>query len=197
MSKKSKDRLCGIRDLIWSNECVPLLSPRDACSLQPNTSMAEILVMVPSGSLNFERRATIRDSWAKTPLVREGKIKVIFVLGLFRLFGTNLGASQVLSYQRYQMRLFCWVPWIMLLAFAQSSMEVMSSKMPHQDQGFKRLTTFENKIMLSELIWNCHPDLKLLHLHHGIIEQLAFCLAFLGKFVNSLSLCRCRTTGLK
>ena len=191
MSKKSKDRLCGMRDLIWSNECVPLLSPRDACSLQPNTSIAEILVMVPSALINFERRAAIRDSWANTPLVREGKIKVIFVLG------QNLGASQVLSYQWYQMRLFCWIPWIMLLAIAQSSMEVMSSKMPHQDQGFKQLTTFENKIMLSELIWNCHPDLKLLHLHHGIIEQLAFCLAFLGKFVNSLSLCYCRTTWLK
>ena len=99
MSKKSKDRLCGIRDLIWSNECVPLLSPRDA-----NTSIAEILVMVPSALINFEKRAAIRDSWADTPLVREGKIKVIFVLG------QNLGASQVLSYQRYQMRLFCWVP---------------------------------------------------------------------------------------
>ena len=131
MSKKSKDRLCGIRDLIWSNECVPLLSPRDACSLQPNTSIAEILVMVPSALINFEKRAAIRDSWANTSLVREGKIKVIFVLG------QNLGASQVLSYQRYQMRLFCWVPWIMLLAFAQSSMEVMSSKMSHQDQGFE------------------------------------------------------------
>ena len=94
----------GIRDLIWSNESVPLLSPRDACSLQPNTSIAEILVMVPSALINFEKRAAIRDSWANTPLVREGKIKVIFVLG------QNLGASQVLSYQRYQMRLFCWVP---------------------------------------------------------------------------------------
>ena len=104
MSKKSKDTLCGIRDLIWSNECVPLLSPRDACSLQPNTSIAEILVMVPSALINFEKRAAIRDSWANTPLVREGKIKVIFVLG------QNLGASQVFSYQRYQMRLFCWVP---------------------------------------------------------------------------------------
>ena len=106
----SKDRLCGIRDLIWSNECVPLLSPRDACSLQPNTSIAEILVMVPSSLLNFERRDALRESWADTPLVREGKIKVIFVLG------QNLRASQVLSYQRYKMRLFCWVPWITLLA---------------------------------------------------------------------------------
>ena len=83
----------GIRDLIWSNESVPILSPRDACSLQQNNSLPQILVMVPSGLVNFERRAAIRNSWGDTPLVREGKIKVIFVLGQ-KL--SRLGASQVL-----------------------------------------------------------------------------------------------------
>ena len=83
----------GIRDLIWSNESVPILSPRDACSLQHNSSLPQILVMVPSGLVNFERRAAIRNSWGDTPLVREGKIKVIFVLG--QKLG-RLGASQVL-----------------------------------------------------------------------------------------------------
>ena len=87
----------GIRDRIWSNESVPILSPRDACSLQPNTSIPEILVMVPSTSVNFERRAAIRNSWGDTALVREGKIKVIFVLG--QKLG-RLAASQVLSNQR-------------------------------------------------------------------------------------------------
>ena len=84
----------GIRDLIWSNESVPILSPRDACSLQQNNSLPQILVMVPSGLVNFERRAAIRNSWGDTPLVREGKIKVIFVLGQ-KL--SRLGASQVLN----------------------------------------------------------------------------------------------------
>ena len=87
----------GIRDRIWSNESVPILSPRDACSLQPNTSIPKIMVMVPSALMNFERRAAIRNSWADTPLVREGKIKVIFVLGQNL---SRLGTSQVLSYQR-------------------------------------------------------------------------------------------------
>ena len=83
----------GIRDLIWSNESEPILYPRDACSLQHNSSIPEILVMVPSSLVNFERRAAIRNSWGDTPLVREGKIKVIFVLG--QRLG-RLAASQVL-----------------------------------------------------------------------------------------------------
>ena len=87
----------GIKDLIWSNESEPILYPRDACSLQHNSSTPEILVMVPSSLVNFERRAAIRSSWADTPLVREGKIKVVFVLG--QKLG-RLAASQVLSYQR-------------------------------------------------------------------------------------------------
>ena len=90
--------LRGSRDLIWLSDSEPILSPRDACSLQPNTSIPEILVMVPSTSVNFERRAAIRNSWGDTALVREGKIKVIFVLGQ-KLSG--LGTSQVLSYKRY------------------------------------------------------------------------------------------------
>ena len=92
----------GIRDLIWSNEAEPILSPRDACNLQHNTSMPEILVLVPSGLMNFERRSAIRNSWADTPLVREGKIKVIFILGQ-KL--SRHGTSQVFFFQR----LFGWV----------------------------------------------------------------------------------------
>ena len=78
----SEDNLAfrGVRDLIWSNESVPILSPRDACFLPPNASSPEILVMVPSALLNFGRRASIRNTWADTSLVRDGKIKVIFVL---------------------------------------------------------------------------------------------------------------------
>ena len=68
-------------DLIWSNESVPLISPRDACHLGPNILNPEILVMVPSATENFERRLAIRNSWGDTPLVRSGKIKVVFVLG--------------------------------------------------------------------------------------------------------------------
>ena len=86
----------GVRDLIWSNESVPILSPRDACFLPPNASSPEILVMVTSALLNFGRRASIRNTWADTSLVREGKIKVIFVLGQ-KLGG--LRASQVRSRQ--------------------------------------------------------------------------------------------------
>ena len=94
----SEDNLAfrGVRDLIWSNESVPILSPRDACFLPPNASSPEILVMVPSALLNFGRRASIRNTWADTSLVREGKIKVIFVLGQ-KLGGP--GASQVRSHQ--------------------------------------------------------------------------------------------------
>ena len=73
--------LHDIRDLIWSNDYAPILSPREACTLPANTSSPKILVMVPSGLMNIERRAAIRNSWGDTPLVREGKIKVVFVLG--------------------------------------------------------------------------------------------------------------------
>ena len=71
----------NIEDLIWTNESVPLLSPRDACPLGPNISRPEILVMVPSAIVNFERRTAIRNSWANTSLVISGIIKVIFVVG--------------------------------------------------------------------------------------------------------------------
>ena len=70
-----------IGNLIWSNASVPLLSPRDACPLCPSIPGPEILVMVTSSILNFDRRAAIRNSWANTALVRSGKIKVIFVVG--------------------------------------------------------------------------------------------------------------------
>ena len=71
-----------IGNLIWSNESVPLLSPRDACCPQcPSISVPEILVMVTSSILNFDRRTAIRNSWANTALVRSGKINVIFVVG--------------------------------------------------------------------------------------------------------------------
>ena len=103
----------GIRDRIWSNESVPILSPRDACSLQPNTSIPKIMVMVPSALMNFERRAAIRNSWADTPLVREGKMKVIFILGQ-KL--RRRGASQVLFFQR----VLSWVAWITFLSKATS-----------------------------------------------------------------------------
>ena len=73
--------LHDIRDLIWSNESTPILSPRDACSLPANTSSQKIIIMVLSGLYNFKRRAAIRNSWGDSPLVREGKIKVVFVLG--------------------------------------------------------------------------------------------------------------------
>ena len=85
-----------IRDLIWSNESMPILSPRDACSLPANTSSQEILVMVPSGLTNYKRRAAIRKSWGDTALVREGKIKVVFVLG--QKLSTH-GASQVICHE--------------------------------------------------------------------------------------------------
>ena len=96
----------GLRDLIWSNESEPILSPRYACSFQPNTSMPEILVMVPSALSHHHkrRRDAIRNSWANTPLVREGKINVIFVLGQ-----NQWRHGEVLSYQRCQRRQFCWV----------------------------------------------------------------------------------------
>ena len=70
-----------IRDLIWANDSMPILSPRDACSLPANTSSPKIIIMVLSGLYNFKRRAAIRNSWGDSPLVREGKIKVVFVLG--------------------------------------------------------------------------------------------------------------------
>ena len=44
-----------IDNLIWSNVPVPLLSPRDACSLGPNITGPEILVMVHSAIVNFGR----------------------------------------------------------------------------------------------------------------------------------------------
>ena len=81
-------------DLIWSNESVPLLSPKDACPLGPNISRPEIIVMVPSAIVNFERRTTIRNSWANSSLVRSGMIKVIFVVGQ-NIFIDGLSASQV------------------------------------------------------------------------------------------------------
>ena len=84
----------GIRDIIWSNESVPILSPKDACSLHANASLPEILVMVLSGVANFERRDAIRNSWADAPLIKDGKIKVIFVLGQKLSEG---GASEVLQ----------------------------------------------------------------------------------------------------
>ena len=83
----------GVRDLIWSNQYAPILSPREACTLPANASSPKILVMVPSGLMNIERRAAIRNSWGDTPLVREGKIKVVFVLGQ-KL--SRHGASQVI-----------------------------------------------------------------------------------------------------
>ena len=87
----------NIGDLIWSNESVPLLSPRDACPLGPNIPRPEILVMVPSAIGNFERRTAIRNSWANTSLVRSGIVKVIFVVGQ-KLYG--LGASQVGNWRK-------------------------------------------------------------------------------------------------
>ena len=85
----------GVRDLIWSNDYAPILSPREACTRPANKSSPEVLVMVPSGLMNFERRAAIRNSWGDTPLVREGKIKVVFVLGQ-KL--SRHGASQVICH---------------------------------------------------------------------------------------------------
>ena len=74
--------LPDIGKLIWSNETVPLISPRDACPLASNISGPEVLVMVTSAIVNFGRRRAIRNSWAYTSLVRsDTKIKVIFVIG--------------------------------------------------------------------------------------------------------------------
>ena len=111
-----------IDNLVWSNDLVPLLSPKDACPLGPNISGPEILVMVPSAIVNFDRRTAIRNSWANTSLVRSGKIKVIFVIGqnlhdsskvgnskqiikkfffhplVFRITGLNLRASPMVTY---------------------------------------------------------------------------------------------------
>ena len=70
-----------IDNLIWSNESVPLLSPKNACPQGPNTAGPEILIMVPSALVNLDRRIAIRDSWANTSAVRSGKVKVIFVIG--------------------------------------------------------------------------------------------------------------------
>ena len=68
-------------NLIWSNQSAPILSPRDACPRGPSISGPEILVMVTSSILNFDRRSAIRNSWANTAQVRSGRIKVIFTIG--------------------------------------------------------------------------------------------------------------------
>ena len=97
----------NIGKLVWSNESVPLLSPRDACPVGPNISEPEILVMVPSVIVNYGRRTAIRNSWANTPLVRSGKIKIIFVVG--QNFHES-STSQVCNCWQIMLSTSSWIP---------------------------------------------------------------------------------------
>ena len=65
-----------------------LLNPKVVCRSNmsghqvQNVSRSDLLIVVTSSPENFERRKLIRESWAASPLVISGHVKVIFMLGL-------------------------------------------------------------------------------------------------------------------
>ena len=64
-----------------------LLNPKSECRSNKsgyqvhNVHRADLLIVVTSSPGNFERRTLIRKSWAASPLVISGQVKVMFMLG--------------------------------------------------------------------------------------------------------------------
>ena len=46
-----------------------------------NVSRVDLLIVVTSSPENIERRNVIRKSWASSPLILSGQVKVVFMLG--------------------------------------------------------------------------------------------------------------------
>ena len=44
-------------------------------------SLTDLLIVITSSPENFDRRKLIRESWAASPLVTSGHVKVAFMLG--------------------------------------------------------------------------------------------------------------------
>ena len=78
-------------EIVQSPTLVPWNVSRHACG----TQVTQILIVITSKPSNFEQRDVIRETWGNSPVVKSGKIAVIFMLGSLSYYSNIQDAVKV------------------------------------------------------------------------------------------------------